>query len=68
MERRIQRLGPINLAAIEEFAQLSERKQYLDAQNADLLEALTTWKTPFAKLTARLAPASRTPSNGSTLA
>jgi chromosome segregation protein len=42
VERRIQRLGPINLAAIEEFAQMSERKGYLDAQNADLLEALAT--------------------------
>ncbi|HRY14734.1 MAG TPA: chromosome segregation protein SMC [Candidatus Competibacteraceae bacterium] len=42
IERRIQRLGAINLAAIEEFAELSERQQYLDAQNADLLEALAT--------------------------
>jgi len=38
--RRIQRLGPINLAAVEECAQLNERKQYLDAQNDDLCEAL----------------------------
>ena len=30
VERRIQRLGAINLAAIEEFAQLAERQQYLD--------------------------------------
>jgi len=42
IERRIQRLGAINLAAIEEFAERSERKEYLDAQNADLLEALAT--------------------------
>jgi chromosome segregation protein len=41
-ERRIQRLGAINLAAIEEYAQESERKQYLDAQHADLTEALET--------------------------
>ncbi len=39
---RIARLGPINLAAIEEFTQLSERKDYLDKQNADLTEALDT--------------------------
>ena len=32
MGRRIQRLGAINLAAIEEYDQESERKQYLDAQ------------------------------------
>jgi len=42
VERRIARLGPINLAAIEEFAELSERKSYLDNQNADLSEALAT--------------------------
>jgi chromosome segregation protein len=39
---RIQRLGPINLAAIEEFDAASERKQYLDQQHADLTEALET--------------------------
>ncbi len=50
VERRIQRLGPINLAAIEECAQLSERKQYLDAQNDDLLEALTTLETAIRKI------------------
>ena len=40
MERRIARLGPINLAAIEEHEQQAERKGYLDAQHADLEEAL----------------------------
>jgi chromosome segregation protein len=50
VERRIQRLGPINLAAIEEFAQLSERQQYLDAQNADLLEALATLENAIRKI------------------
>ena len=40
MSRRIQRLGAINLAAIEEFDSESERKNYLDAQAADLEEAL----------------------------
>ena len=42
MSRRIQRLGAINLAAIEEFDSESERKNYLDAQAADLEEALDT--------------------------
>lgn len=37
---KISRLGPINLAAIDEFEQLSERKEYLDKQNDDLMEAL----------------------------
>ncbi|MDZ7750559.1 MAG: chromosome segregation protein SMC [Gammaproteobacteria bacterium] len=40
--QRIARLGPINLAAIEEYDQESERKQYLDAQHEDLTEALET--------------------------
>ena len=50
VERRIQRLGAINLAAIEEFAAVSERGQYLDAQNADLLEALATLETAIRKM------------------
>ena len=40
--RRIQRLGPINLAAIDEYEQESERKIYLDAQAEDLDRALET--------------------------
>ncbi len=50
VERRIQRLGAINLAAIEECAQMSERKRYLDAQNDDLLEALTTLENAIRKI------------------
>lgn len=50
VERRIERLGAVNLAAIEEFAQVSERKRYLDAQNADLLEALTTLENAMRKI------------------
>lgn len=39
---KIQRLGPINLAAIDEFKSESERKVHLDAQHDELVEALTT--------------------------
>ena len=39
---RIQRLGAINLAAIEEYQVQGERKRYLDEQNDDLIEALET--------------------------
>ncbi|HTN33502.1 MAG TPA: chromosome segregation protein SMC [Marinobacter sp.] len=39
---RIQRLGAINLAAIEEYQVQSERKTYLDTQHEDLIEALET--------------------------
>ncbi|MFO1352520.1 MAG: AAA family ATPase [Gammaproteobacteria bacterium] len=47
---RIQRLGAINLAAIEEYAQLGERKAYLDAQNDDLLAALATLEEAMASM------------------
>lgn len=47
---RIQRLGPINLAAIDEYQQQSERKRYLDAQNADLVEALETLENVIRKI------------------
>jgi chromosome segregation protein len=50
IEKRINRLGPINLAAIDEFKQQSERKEYLDAQNADLTEALDTLETAIRKI------------------
>jgi len=39
---RVDRLGPINLAAIDEFKEQSERKEYLDSQLADLHDALAT--------------------------
>jgi len=48
--QKINRLGPINLAAIDEFSQLSERKNYLDKQDADLREALTTLENAIRKI------------------
>ena len=50
LDARIQRLGAINLAAIEEYEQQSERKRYLDAQNADLEEALGTLEQVIRKI------------------
>ncbi len=47
---RIQRLGAINLAAIEEFNIESERKNYLDAQDAELVDALTTLENAIRKI------------------
>ena len=47
---RISRLGPINLAAIEEYKTESERKNYLDAQNADLRDALETLENAIKKI------------------
>jgi chromosome segregation protein len=47
---RISRLGPINLAAIDEYKIESERKQYLDSQNQDLQEALETLENAIRKI------------------
>jgi len=50
LESRIQRLGAINLAAIDEFKERSERKEYLDKQTEDLVEALATLENAIAKI------------------
>ncbi|WP_444910030.1 chromosome segregation protein SMC [Microbulbifer sp. TRSA005] len=47
---RISRLGPINLAAIDEYKQESERKHYLDRQYGDLMEALETLENAIKKI------------------
>jgi chromosome segregation protein len=49
-DRRISRLGPINLAAIDEFEAQSERKVYLDQQNEDLEQALETLLSAIKKI------------------
>ena len=48
--QRISRLGQINLAAIDEYQQQSERKNYLDSQNADLEDALNTLENAIRKI------------------
>jgi len=50
IRRRIDRLGPINLAAIDEFKEQSERKEYLDSQLADLNDALETLEGAIRKI------------------
>jgi chromosome segregation protein len=47
---RIQRLGPINLAAIDEYNVQSQRKVYLDAQNSELERALDTLQNAIRKI------------------
>ncbi len=42
LHRDIAALGAVNLAALDELAAASERKNFLDAQSADLNEAMTT--------------------------
>ena len=50
VSNRIQRLGPINLAAIDEYKLESERKEYLDQQNDELEEALNTLQNAIQKI------------------
>jgi chromosome segregation protein len=50
LERRIQRLGAINLAAIDELKEQSERKTYLDAQYVDLTDALETLENAIRRI------------------
>lgn len=47
---RISRLGPINLAAIEEHDELAEQKTYLDTQHEDLSDALGTLEAAIRKI------------------
>ena len=50
ISQRIARLGQINLAAIDEYQQQSERKEYLDRQNLDLEDALRTLENAIRKI------------------
>jgi chromosome segregation protein len=50
LDQRIRRLGPINLAAIDEFEEESKRKVYLDTQHADLISALETLENAIGKI------------------
>ena len=47
---KIERLGQVNLAAIDEFKEQSERKEYLDRQYTDLTDALDTLETAMRKI------------------
>ena len=50
LQINITRLEPVNLAAIQEFEEEKKRKDYLDSQDADLCEALTTLENAIAKI------------------
>ncbi len=47
---KIERLGQVNLAAIDEFKEQSERKEYLDRQFKDLTDALETLEAAICKI------------------
>ncbi|MBT9549337.1 MAG: chromosome segregation protein SMC [Hydrogenophaga sp.] len=50
--REIQSLGAVNLAALDELTASRERKTFLDAQTADLVEAMTTLEDAIKKIDA----------------
>ena len=50
INRDIAALGAVNLAALDELASARERKQFLDAQTADLTEAMTTLEDAIKKI------------------
>ena len=50
VSREINALGAVNLAALDELTASRERKSFLDAQNADLVEAMTTLEDAIHKI------------------
>ena len=50
LEQKIRRLEPVNLAAIQEYEEQSQRKEYLDAQFTDLTTALETLEDAIRKI------------------
>jgi chromosome segregation protein len=52
LNTEIQSLGPVNMAALDELASSRERKQFLDAQSADLNEAMQTLTDAITKIDA----------------
>jgi chromosome segregation protein len=50
IHREVAALGAVNLAALEELSTARERKQFLDAQSADLNEAMTTLEDAIKKI------------------
>ena len=50
LDGKLRRLEPVNLAAIAEHAEAAQRKEYLDAQNADLTTALDMLEDAIRKI------------------
>ena len=50
LHREIAALGAVNLAALDELAAARERKQFLDAQNIDLTQAMNTLEDAIRKI------------------
>jgi len=50
LQREVAALGPVNLAALQELTQARERKGFLDAQQADLVDAITTLENAIRRI------------------
>ncbi|MDR3381653.1 chromosome segregation protein SMC [Cupriavidus basilensis] len=50
LNNAINALGPVNMAALDELAAARERKTFLDAQSADLIDAITTLEDAIHKI------------------
>lgn len=50
LNNKIERLGPINLAALDEYESQNKRKEYFDIQNEDLEKALNTLESAIKKI------------------
>lgn len=50
LQRSIEALGAVNLAALEELEAARERKAYLDAQSADLTQAMETLESAIRRI------------------
>jgi chromosome segregation protein len=50
IQREVNALGAVNLAALDELTESRERKSFLDAQNADLNEAMKTLEDAIHKI------------------
>jgi len=50
LQASIAELGPVNLAALDELTQATERKDYLDRQAADLTEAMSTLESAIRQI------------------
>ncbi|KAF1015612.1 MAG: Chromosome partition protein Smc [Stenotrophomonas maltophilia] len=50
IDARMRRLEPVNLAAIHEYGEASQRSDYLEAQNVDLTTALETLEDAIRKI------------------
>lgn len=52
IRRRLDSLGPVNLLALDELKELSERQEFLSSQRKDLLEALKSLDATIAEIDA----------------